>query len=131
MADEEIIICELGHTASLTAAVTAMLIEASDLPDPGHMTIYGIIDGTVHDAVTIQFPQAEASTEAITLWAIRFGAVVGSWTDHFNGVPTRWVRAKFTWLDFLEVDLFAAIPLPQGATIPADEDSEPVTATPF
>jgi hypothetical protein len=129
MADE--IISELSHMGSLTAAITFMIAEAAELPDPEHMSVFGIIKGRVHDSVTLQFPPVEASTEAIALWALRFGGVVRSEVDDYEGVPTLWVRAEFTWQDFLRVDAFALIPLPVGAITRAGQGSEPHAATPF
>jgi len=126
-------ITELSHMGSLNTAVTSLLAEAAGLPDPGSMSVYGILNGSVHDSVTLHFAPVEASTEAIAQWAIRFGGVIASWTDDFQGVPTRWVRTKFTWPGLVEVDAFAAIPLPQYEAIitTADQPSEPVTGTPF
>lgn len=129
MAEE--IISELSRMGSLAAAVTFMFAEAAGLPDPGSMTVYGIIDGHVHDEVSLQFAPEEASTEAIALWALRFGGVVQSKVDDYKGVPTLWVRTDFTWQEFLRVCAFAAVPLPEGAVVGAENDSEPEPATPF
>lgn len=130
MADETI--SELSRMGSLTAAITFMLAEADGLPDPETMTVYGILSGRVHDSLTLHFAPHEASTEAIALWALRFGGVVQSLVEDFRGVPTLWVRAEFTWQEFLSVDAFAAIPLPYAEAITSmDQDSEPETATPF
>jgi hypothetical protein len=130
MADE--IISELSHMGSLTAALTFMHAEAAGLPEPGDMCIFGIINGDPHDAVTLQFSPEEASIEAIVAWAARFGGVVQSDLHNDTDVPALWVRTDFTWQDFLRVTAFAHIPLPAPEAIPgAEQDSEPVTATPF
>jgi hypothetical protein len=130
MADE--IISELTHMGSLTAAITFLFAEAAGLPDPETVTVYGILNGHVHDSLSLHFAPREASTEAIALWALRFGGVVRSHVDDYQGVPTLWVRADFTWQDFLPVDAFAAIPLPQQEAITStDHDSVPETVTPF
>ena len=125
-------ITELSHMGSLTTAVTALLAEAAGLPDPTSMTIFGIINGHVHDAVTLHFAPVEASTEAIALWAIRFGGVIGSWTDDLNGVPTRWVRTKFTCQGSLKSTRSRPSRFRSRKPSPtAEQDSEPVAATPF
>jgi len=126
---------ELSHMSTLTAAVTAMFAEARDLPDPSHMLAWGIVNGHVHDSVSLHFAPEEASTEAITLWALRFGGVVESHiedSEYSHHVPELWVRADFTYLEFVRVDAFAHIPLPVKEAIPdAEQDSEPEPATPF
>ena len=129
MADE--IISELSHMGSLTAALTFLLAEASGLPDPQSVTVCGILSGHVHDEVTLHFPSDEASTQALALWALRFGGVVQSHVGDLHGAPTLWVRLDFTWQEFLHVDAFAAIPLPETEAITAaEQDSAPEPALP-
>ena len=121
-----------GHMATLSAAVTTLLAEAAGLPDPGHVIVWGILDGHVHDSVSLGFAQEEASTEAIAQWAMRFGAVITSQTLDHQGVPSVCVRARFTWQELVRVEAFALFPLPAPEAItPAEQDSEPVAATPF
>ena len=136
MADE--IISELSYMGSLTAGITFLFAEAAGLPDPDDLTVFGILNGRVHNTLTLQFAPAEASTEAIALWALRFGAVIESRTvvqemagDTEDNVQL-WVSAEFTWQDFLHVHAFAHIPLPvKEATASTVQDSEPQPVTPF
>jgi hypothetical protein len=122
---------EITHMGTLTAVITVLFAEAADLPDPESVTVWGILNGHVHDNLSLHFAPIEASTEAVALWALRFGGVVQSHMDDYQGTPTLWVRADFTYQEFLGVTAFAAIPRPEGASIPRGQDSEPVTATPF
>jgi hypothetical protein len=130
MADE--IISDLSHMGSLTAAITFMLAEAADLPDPESVTVYGILSGHVHDEVSLQFAAQAESTEAIVLWAQRFGGVIESKSLDFGDGTKQLVRAKFTWQGFLSVDAFVIFPLldPEAITS-SEQDSVPETVTPF
>jgi hypothetical protein len=128
MADE--ITYDLSHMGSLSAAITFMFAEASGLPEPHYVSIFGILDGRVHDSVSLQFAPHEASIEAIVAWAARFGGVMESHHQDGNSGPELWVRTDFTYEQFLRVGAFAHIPLPALEAITgAEQDSEPEPAT--
>ena len=130
MADD--IIRELSHMGSLAGNLTFLLAEAAGLPDPGTVTIYGILDGHVHDQVLLQFPPVAASTEAVAEWALRFGGVIQSKPLCEGNRRMQYVRTRFTWQEFLRVEAFTIFPLPQPeATTSAGQDSELVTEPPF
>ena len=130
MADD--IIRELSHMGSLAGNLTFLLAEAAGLPDPGTVTIYGILDGHVHDQVLLQFPPVAASTEAVAEWALRFGGVIQSTPLGDGNRRMQYVRTRFTWQEFLRVEAFTIFPLPQPeATTSAGQDSELVTEPPF
>ena len=129
MADDEIIISEMGHMGALAAAVTFLFAQAAGLPDPSSVDIYGILDGHAHDEAVLQFPPVAESRDALVLWALQFGSVITATpiTRPGHG-PEQYVRVNFTFGDVLRVEAFALIPLPETEATPgAEQASEPET----
>src|SRR6266567_8500045 len=109
MADDEITsIPEQSHMRGLAATVTLIfdLAETAGLPDPCSMTVYGIIEGRVHDYVTLQFPAVDASRTALVEWVLCFGGVLSSEIKQRETGPQLWVSAEFTFEDLVTVHAF-------------------------
>ncbi|HUC23938.1 MAG TPA: hypothetical protein VMA73_14615 [Streptosporangiaceae bacterium] len=123
----------MGRIGCLTTVITVLFFDAAGLPEPGSMTVYGVLDGHVHDQIVLQFPPVAESTDAVTEWANRFGGVVQSTPlkDDKHG-RTQYVRAEFTYAEWLSVKVFTVFPLLETEAIAsAEQDSEPETALPF
>jgi hypothetical protein len=120
-----------GHMGGLAASLVFLLAEAAELPDPEHMSVFGILNGNVHDSVSFQFWPDRAGGEAVVSWGLAFGGVITANTvTTDDGALERWVRTDFTWHD-LEVAAFTHIPLPSAEAITAtDHQAEPETVPP-
>jgi hypothetical protein len=130
--DGKLIIPEIRHMNGLAIALALLLEEAAELPDPETVTIFGILDGYVHDDFMLQFPPVPESQWALVLWALCFGGVITAKTKECETGPQMWVDVKFTYRDAVRVHAFAHIPLPQTEAITStDYDSEPYPVTPF
>ena len=113
------------HMRSLAALVSLLLMEATGLPDPSSVTIYGVLEGYAHDEASLQFPRADESSKALALWAERFGGVITAKTMKRDEGPQLWIDVEFTFRDTLRVTAFAHIPLPlPEATQDAEQASE-------
>jgi hypothetical protein len=130
MANHQWSILETDQMGPLANALAVMFDEAAGLPEPSCVTIYGVLQGRVHNEYSLQFPGIEKSQQALALWAQRFGGVITSYTHDRGTGPELWVHVTFDYHDVIHVVAFACIPLPEGATT-AEQDSEPAAVTPF
>jgi hypothetical protein len=113
---------------SLAALVSLLLMEATGLPDPQSMTVYGVLEGYVLDEASLQFPRTGESRKALALWAEHFGGVITAKTMERDEGPQLWVDVEFTFRDVLRVTAFAHIPLPlPEAAHDAEQASDPQT----
>ena len=91
----------IGHLAAGTAE---LLQQAADLPQPCYIAIYDI------QHVSIQFAKEQASAQAVTRWAHRFGSLVTSQPGQDNdGGPETWHRTDFDYYG-IAVTAYAHIP---------------------
>src|SRR5262249_88822 len=111
----------MSRMGGLAAELVLMFAQAADLPDPQSATVYGILQGHVHDQVTLCFPRQADSAEALAAWASVFGGVIQSNTTKGDDGPELWVKTTFPWMH-LRVEAFAHIPIPH-----ADYPHEPGT----
>jgi hypothetical protein len=130
--DGKLTLPEMGHMNGLAVTLAVLLEEAAGLPEPSSVTIYGILEGCVHDELSLHFPRVPESQEALVLWAVRFGGVITAKTMERETGPQLRVDVTFTYRDAVQVDAFAHIPLPLTEAITStDHDSEPYPVTPF
>jgi hypothetical protein len=130
--DGKLTLPEMGHMNGLAVTLAVLLEEAAGLPEPSSVTIYGILEGCVHDELSLHFPRVPESQEALVLWAVRFGGVITAKTVERETGPQLWVDVTFKYRDAVQVDAFAHIPLPLTEAITStDHDSEPYPVTPF
>jgi hypothetical protein len=92
------IVCEMGRMGGLAAELTLMFARAATLPEPTSASIYGVIDGYIHDSVTLQFPRQMDSAETLAMWATMFGGVIESSTKDTEDGRQLWVKTSFPWM---------------------------------
>jgi hypothetical protein len=88
---------------ALTAGTAELLQQASDLPQPRCIFIYDSQD------VSIQFPPEQASTQAITRWAHRFGTLMTSQPGQGTYGTETWHRTEFGYYG-IAVTAYAHVP---------------------
>jgi hypothetical protein len=95
----------------LACGLAVLFSKADGLALPGYITIHG-----ASQAYGLQFAGSEASYEAVTSWALRFGAVLAS-DDHTgqDGQLSKYVRATFDFSG-VEVQAYAFIPVTATGT---------------
>jgi hypothetical protein len=95
---------------ALAAGAAELLQQAADLPQPACIFIYG------HQAVSLQFAKEQASAQAVTRWAHRFGSLVTSQPGQdTDGGPETWHRTDFDYHG-IAVTAYAHIPAAPAAS---------------
>ena len=90
----------------LAVGTAELLQQAADLPQPACIFIYG------HQAISLQFARDQASAQAVSRWAHRFGSVMTSQPGQdTDGGPETWHRTDF---DYYGIAVTAYVPLPAG-----------------
>jgi hypothetical protein len=87
----------------LAVGIADLLQQAADLPQPGTVFIYD------HQCVSMQFAPEQASVQAITRWAARFGSVMTSQPGTASDSPGTWYRTDFDYYG-IAVSAYAHIP---------------------
>jgi len=88
----------------LVVGAAELLQQAADLPQPCCIFIYG------HQAISLQFAPEQASGQAVTRWAHRFGSLVTSQPGQGkDGGPETWHRADFDYYG-IAVTAYAHVP---------------------
>lgn len=88
----------------VAVGVAELLQQAADLPQPGCIFIYD------HQSVSVQFAKEQASIQAVTRWATRFGSLVTSEPGTgTGGVAETWYRTDFDYCG-IAVAAYAHIP---------------------
>jgi hypothetical protein len=96
--------------SALAAGAAELLQQAADLPQPACIFIYG------HQAVSLQFAKEQASAQAVTRWAHRFGSLVTSQPGQdTDGGPETWHRTDFGYHG-IAVTAYAHIPAAPAAS---------------
>ena len=116
---------EYHSTMAKLAVTLADLLAIADhigLPQPRYATV----SASGHGYISLQFPPAMSSVDAILLWASTYCAPMRSETHEGKTGPEMWPGTQFD-LDGVTVDLYACIPVPEAEPITSTEQ----TATPF
>ncbi len=87
----------------LAVGVAELLQQAADLPQPRYIAIFDT------QSVSIQFAKEQASAQAVTRWAHRFGTVMTSQPHQGKDGPETWYRADFDYYG-IAVTAYAHIP---------------------
>ncbi len=87
----------------LVVGTAELLQQAADLPQPHYITISGT------QCVDFQFAPEQASAQAITRWAHRFGSVMTSQPHQGKNGPETWYRADFKYYG-IAVTAYAHVP---------------------
>jgi hypothetical protein len=88
----------------LAVGVAELLQQAADLPQPIAIFIYD------HQSVSVQFAKEQASRQAVSRWATRFGSLVTSEIGKgTNGTTEAWYRTEFDYYG-IAVMAYAHIP---------------------
>lgn len=96
--------------AQLAAQLTDVMSDADDLPQPRYISIH-----ECSQSISLQFAPVTASLEALTRWALRFGAVLTSQPhEDEHGLRTL-CRVKFDYYG-VPVDAYAFIPAETAST---------------
>jgi hypothetical protein len=96
------------HTYSLVADLCGLLWEASELPRPSSVSVYGATDH-----ITLQFEPDPSSEAAIAQWAAKFGGTVTHRPVWHEGHPCMICRTEFT-THGVEITAFALIRTSEG-----------------
>jgi len=77
--------------SALVIAVWNLLDEASDLPQPGYITVSDT------QSIGLQFAADQFSLRAITRWALRFGGHLTSEPHETERGPQTWYHVEFDY----------------------------------
>jgi hypothetical protein len=91
------------HTGSLARDLAELLWEASNLPQPSSVTVYGS-----HDHITLHFESDPSSYASVAQWAARFGGTVENRPITHDGHPSVICRTEWT-THGVEITAFALI----------------------
>jgi hypothetical protein len=87
----------------LAVGTAELLQQAADLPQPCCIFIYD------NQAISMQFASEQASAQAVTRWAHRFGSLVTSQPHEGKDGPETWYRTDFDYYG-IAVNAYAHIP---------------------
>ena len=93
----------------LVAGTAELLQQAADLPQPCYITI------SATQRIDLQFAPEQASAQAITRWALRFGSVMTSQPDTGDDGPETWHRTDFDYYG-IAVTAYAHVPAGPAST---------------
>jgi hypothetical protein len=94
---------------ALAAGAAELLQRAVDLPQPQYIAIYDI------QHVSIQFAREQASSQAVTRWAHRFGSIMTSQPGEGKDGPETWYRTDFEYYG-IAVTAYAHVPAGPAGT---------------
>ena len=94
----------------LAAGAAELLQQAADLPQPWFIAIFDI------QHVSIQFAKEQASAQAVTRWAHRFGSIATTQPgEDEDGGPETWHRTDFDYYG-IAVRAYAHVPAGPAST---------------
>ncbi len=94
---------------ALAIATWNLLEEASDLPQPHHITVSDL------QSIDLQFAADQPSLRAITRWALRFGGVLTSEPHEGKHGPQTWCRLEFDYYG-VAITAYAHVPAETATT---------------
>jgi hypothetical protein len=93
----------------LAVAAAELLQQAADLPQPVYVTVHET------QSVNLLFAPEQASAQAVTRWAHRFGSVTTSQPHEGKNGPETWYRSDFDYYG-IAVTAYAHIPAVSATT---------------
>lgn len=93
----------------LAVGTAELLQQAADLPQPVTVFVYD------HQCVSMQFAPEQASIQAVTRWAHRFGGIVTSEPGQGKTGTETWCRTDFDYYG-IAVSAYAHVPAAPAST---------------